>query len=576
MPLNKTDERTLIVAPLGQDAAAMAALLQEHGSEAKICTTLTECCHSIERGAGAVLLTEEALTLPNVPEFLATLKTQPAWSELPLIVLTSGGESRMLELLDLVAEAAGSLTLLERPMNSTTLLRSIQVALRARQRQYQVRDLLDDQRAKQRELELANAKAEKELAERRLAEEALGKWAHKPLLNQQRSVGLRYMVAMVSVAIAVGLRYMMTPVLGERVPFIILFGAIALSVWYGGFGPALMAALGGYFVASWLFISPHQLFRFEPGDITMFAFYLTSASLIIAFGLLFRRAQAHAQASARVAIERQHQVERESEVRKQAEEARFRLAAITESSEDAILSKDLNGIITSWNAGAERLFGYTARETIGQPVTMLMPPERLEEEPTILGRIRRRESVGNYETIRRRKDGSLIHISLTVSPVVDSEGRIVGASKIARDITKRKAAEEALRESEERFRQLADNIAALAWMAHADGAFFWYRSALVQNTPERRRRRCVDGAGKRCTSRANSIASFQNGGRLWPAASLGKTSFRCGGATGAIAGSCPARFRFAIHRGRSPAGSARTPTSRNCATLRPNSPGPTP
>ncbi len=125
-----------------------------------------------------------------------------------------------------------------------------------------------------------------------------------------------------------------------------------------------------------------------------------------------------------------------------ADETAQRLAAIVESSDDAMLVKDLNGIITTWNNGAERLFGYTADETIGRPVTMLIPADRQNEEPNILARIRRGERIDHYETIRRRKDGSLVEISLTVSPVRDRAGRIVGASKVARDITERRRAEE--------------------------------------------------------------------------------------------------------------------------------------
>ncbi len=128
--------------------------------------------------------------------------------------------------------------------------------------------------------------------------------------------------------------------------------------------------------------------------------------------------------------------------RKKAEEAAQRLAAIVESSDDAIVSKDLNGIITTWNSGAERLFGYTSEEIIGKSVTMLIPPGRHDEELGILERIRRGERVDHYETIRRRKDGSVVEISLTVSPIKNAEGIVVGASKIARDITERRRAQE--------------------------------------------------------------------------------------------------------------------------------------
>ena len=137
---------------------------------------------------------------------------------------------------------------------------------------------------------------------------------------------------------------------------------------------------------------------------------------------------------------------------KQAEQASRRLAAIVESSDDAIISKDLNGIITSWNQAATRLFGYAAEEVIGKPITLLIPPDRHDEEPSILERIRRGESIDHYETIRRRKDGSLLDVSLTVSPIRDVKGNIVGASKIGRDITRRKRVEVALRESEQRLR----------------------------------------------------------------------------------------------------------------------------
>jgi PAS domain S-box-containing protein len=127
---------------------------------------------------------------------------------------------------------------------------------------------------------------------------------------------------------------------------------------------------------------------------------------------------------------------------KRAAAAARRLAAIVESSEDAIVSKDLQGVITSWNNGAEKLFGYTADEAIGRNIAMLIPVERDDEEPAILDRIRRGESLEHYETVRRRKDGRRLDISLTVSPIRDESGTIVGASKIARDITRRKRAEE--------------------------------------------------------------------------------------------------------------------------------------
>jgi len=131
------------------------------------------------------------------------------------------------------------------------------------------------------------------------------------------------------------------------------------------------------------------------------------------------------------------------------------LAAIVESSDDAIISKNLQGIITSWNKGAERVFGYGAEETVGRPVTMLIPDDRQEEEPQILARLQRGERVEHFETVRKRKDGSFLEVSLTISPVRNERGVIVGASKIARDITAQKRIENELRRANRDLEQVA-------------------------------------------------------------------------------------------------------------------------
>jgi PAS domain S-box-containing protein len=136
-------------------------------------------------------------------------------------------------------------------------------------------------------------------------------------------------------------------------------------------------------------------------------------------------------------------VTRDITQRAEGEKAQRRLAAIIESSEDAIASKDLDGIITSWNKSAERLFGYKAEEIIGQPVTLIIPPELHGDEPKILGKIRAGERIEHFQTVRVRKDGQLINVSLTISPIKDDKGKIVGAAKIARDITRQKKLEEA-------------------------------------------------------------------------------------------------------------------------------------
>jgi PAS domain S-box-containing protein len=128
---------------------------------------------------------------------------------------------------------------------------------------------------------------------------------------------------------------------------------------------------------------------------------------------------------------------------RRAHEVQARLAAIVESSDDAIIGKTLDGIVTSWNAGAERIFGYTSEEIIGQPIACLLPPDRRDDLPTILDTVRRGGRVDHFETERIRKDGRRIHVSVTVSPIRDPDGHIIGASKVARDVTERRHAEEA-------------------------------------------------------------------------------------------------------------------------------------
>ncbi len=145
---------------------------------------------------------------------------------------------------------------------------------------------------------------------------------------------------------------------------------------------------------------------------------------------------------------------------------------MSSSSDDAIVSKNLDGVITSWNKGAERIFGYVAEEAIGRPITIVIPQERLSEEVDILARIRRGERIDHFETIRQRKHGSRIVVSLTVSPVKNAEGRIVGASKIARDITEQKRSQDMIatlaREAEHRSKNLLANVQATVNLSQAD------------------------------------------------------------------------------------------------------------
>ena len=171
--------------------------------------------------------------------------------------------------------------------------------------------------------------------------------------------------------------------------------------------------------------------------------------------------------------------------RYQAELTAQRLAAIVESSDDAILAKDLDGIITAWNAGAQKLFGYAPEEVIGKPITILIPLDRHDEEPRMLARIRAGERIGRFETVRRRRDGTLVEVSLSVSPVKDADGRIVGASKIVRDITEQRRARERqvllLREMSHRVKNLFTLAGAVVTLSARSSASVEQLTEAVQS-----------------------------------------------------------------------------------------------
>ena len=162
------------------------------------------------------------------------------------------------------------------------------------------------------------------------------------------------------------------------------------------------------------------------------------------------------------------QLNPESLDQKQAVSASAWLSAIVDSSDDAIVSKDLNGIVMSWTNAAERLFGYTAAQAVGRSITLIIPPDRIDEESRILERLRRGERIDHFETIRMRKDGKRLNVSLTISPVKDTDGRVVGASKIARDITARIRQEKALRDANEALKRANADLEHFAYSAAHD------------------------------------------------------------------------------------------------------------
>jgi two-component system, chemotaxis family, CheB/CheR fusion protein len=256
--------------------------------------------------------------------------------------------------------------------------------------------------------------------------------------QQGTSEAARYGGAVCLLVAALAIRLLFPHVFGGT-PFITFYVAILAAARYCGTGPAILALVGGGIAGAtgggtgiWLRLTA----------------FLVVNSLLIWIVHVLRRSRAEALRNARLAEERLTGLQAEIVRRSEEERHSAQLRAIVESSEDAIISKALDGVIQSWNVGAEHVFGYTAKEAIGRPITILLTPDRLHEESDIMERIRHGGRVKNFETVRVRKDGKPIHVSITVSPVRDTAGSIIGASHIARDITERKEFEEQLRQTQ--------------------------------------------------------------------------------------------------------------------------------
>ncbi|MGE5835199.1 MAG: PAS domain S-box protein [Acidobacteriota bacterium] len=363
-----------------------------------------------------------------------------------------------------------------------------------------------------------------------------------------RRPGMTYVQAIAATVAAVLLRWLLDPVMGNALPLVTLFGAVAAAVWLGGYRPALIVAIFGYAASLYLFIEPRRTFHFgNPGDVVGLVAYLFTCTLIIAIGEAMRRANARANAqretlrvtlrsigdavittdmhgritylntvaesltgwthhealgqpldsvfrivnettrkpvdnpaatalrkgvvvglanhtvlirkdggeraiddsaapikdergsvSGCVLIFRDVSAQRRLEQEKTTQLMTARLlASIIESSDDAIISKSLDGTIQSWNAAAERLFGHTAGHAIGRNISLVIPADRLAEEHRIIASLKAGQRIDHFETERVRADGQRIQVSLTISPINDDEGRVIGASKIVRDITDR-------------------------------------------------------------------------------------------------------------------------------------------
>ena len=411
-----TDERILVLMPTAKDGERMGRVLAAAGLSCAVCKELPDLCREIGRGAAAALLTEEAIEADRDGCLQEALRAQPPWSDFPLVVLArAGGDGHQ------IRESMNAM-LVERPVRGRSLLSVVRAALRSRRRQYEVRDHLE---------------------ERQRAAETL---------RRERE---RYRVTLASIGDAV-----IATDADEKVTFM---NGVAES-------------LAGWSLAEAAGRPLHEVFRIvnehtrEPVESPVQRALREGAVVGLAnHTVLIDRGGAERPIDDSAAPIRDGAagpagavlVFRDVSERKRAQEAQARLAAIVESSDDAIISKDLNGTILSWNAGAERLFGYTPDEAVGRSITLIIPPERLDEERDILDRLGRGQQIEHFETVRVRKDGRRLDISLTVSPIRNGEGRVVGASKVARDVTERKRAEAELRKQTERLRLLWEAASVL-------------------------------------------------------------------------------------------------------------------
>lgn len=254
---------------------------------------------------------------------------------------------------------------------------------------------------------------------------------------------LGYGLAAVLTGLALAGRLALDPIWGEQFPYLPFFFAAFVVIQLADTGPSLAALLSGFVLGDWLFVAPrHSLLISGKENIINSTLYFAFSFVLWYFSWSTRQA-----------------LRRERVARAQAHqhaEASAQLAAVVEFSDDAIICKSLEGVILSWNASAQRLYGYSLAEVVGRSILLLEPPEREGEMGPLLERVRRGEHINHFETVRRAKDGRLVEVSLSISPVRNQAGELIAASTIARDITERKRAE---REREALVRQLQTALA---------------------------------------------------------------------------------------------------------------------
>jgi PAS domain S-box-containing protein len=322
-------------------------------------------------------------------------------------------------------------------------------------------------------------------------------------------VSARFSAAALLAVAAMALRAALNPFLGNAFPFVADYFAVLAAVRWCGAAPAVLA------MALCAIGSPLLAGRIEWTRLAAFIVVNLATVQVVE---IFRRARSQAEENAALAAERLSQLEQQTAQRKREERLSAQLRAIVESSEDAVLSKDLHGIIQSWNRAAERIFGYTEVEALGQSIGMLLPPDRGAEDDEIFERIRRGAQVKHFETMRVRKDGRQIQVALTASPIRDAAGAIIGISHISRDITEQKSLEEQLRQT-----QKLESLGVLAGgLAHDFNNLLTgimgnaSLAAEEAGSPERIRQRCGEilSASERAAMLIRQMLAYAGKGRF--------------------------------------------------------------
>lgn len=449
-------DRVVVCAATPGEATEISALLAGHSIEAVPCPDAAQFHELLAKGAGALLLTQEVLDSSHCAEITAVLNAQPAWSKLPVLILVDSPSGICARLTRVMA--ATTVTLVNRPTATEHLLQALNTALNARRRQYLIRWLLEAPET--RTAAAAQPASARVVDPTAQARPVFPSWA-EATGNPVRTALAGYAVATAAILGALALRSVFHPVLQDRFPFTTLYAAVAVAVAFGGLGPALWTAVAGYVAAILLFTDRHPIFENTAMDLAGALLYAVGASVIVGFGLKLKRAQQQARSNARLALSLQREAESALATRREAEERAHesseRLRVALMNSRFVLCEIDRN-LRYRWVQHPDPNFNRAA--FLGR---------RYDEIDLTPGGLALTEHMRLVlETGQRREfdiicspQGEPRAFSITIEPLRDAAGELVGATIAGVDINERKQMEDALRQSEERARQQFAELEAI-------------------------------------------------------------------------------------------------------------------